>query len=164
MTYEDKARVDESPEVDRMGVYRFLEKGGIWDGKYAVVVSADHRKHDRFASMVMLTDAENEHGGGDSIGCVLPIGNYWCHCGMVTYIRRDRLGEKICSIGAKTRKKITRMIGIEMGVVKAERDTVWENSYEDTEHDWKAEAEHWKSLYNNLVGALNTINHAGGAV
>ena len=164
MDYEEKAKVDKSPEVDRMGVYRMLEKGGWWDGKYAVVVSADHRKHDRFASIIMLTSAENENGGGDSVGCVLPIGNYWCHCGMVTYIRRDRLGEKVCSMGKKTRTKIARMIGIEMGAIHAERDSVWEKSYEDTEKDWKEEAEHWKSLYNNLVGALNTINHAGAAV
>lgn len=159
MTLEDKARVDASPEVDRMGVYRFMEKGGIWDGKYVVVVSADHRKHDRFASIIMLTNG-NEMGGNDSVGVVLPIGTFWAHCGMVTYARRDRLGEKVCSVGAKTRKKIARMIGIEMGAIHADRDSVWDKDYEDTEKDWKAEAEHWKSLYEGLVGAIGTLTHA----
>lgn len=161
MTIETKAKIDASPEVDRMGVYRMLEKGGWWDGKYAVVVSADHRKHDRIASIIMLTNSQTEHGGGDSIGCKLPIGDFWCHCGMVTYIRRDRLGEKVCSMGKKTRKKIARMIGIEMGCINDTRNSVW---VDENEKDWQAEAEHWQSLYNNLVGALNTVNHAGGAV
>lgn len=151
MTIEEKAKIDESPEVDRMGVYEFLDVNGIPDGKVAVVVSADHRKHDRFASIIMLTPYELERGGGDAIGVPLPIGDYIIHCGMVTYVRRDRLGKKLCKIGANTRKKITKMIGVELGVIHDGRESVWQIK---DEPDWKAEAIRWKGLYENLVAAI----------
>lgn len=148
MTLEEKRMVDLTPTVDRMGVYEFLEKDGSCK-KYCVIVSADHRKHDRFTSVVMLTDADSECGYADAIGVKLPIGDYYAHCGMVTYVRRDRLGRKVGKVGDKTRTKITKMIGVEMGVLNNPRDSVWE---EDNKPDFE-------KLYNDL---LATIAKRGG--
>lgn len=159
MTYLEKEMIDRMDVVDRMGVYEFLEKDGSVQ-KYCIVVGADHRKHDRFISIVMLTDAEKERGYADAIGIPLPIGDYWCHCGMVTYARRDRLGNKIAKVGNATRKKITKMIGIEMGVINDKRESVWMSEEESDESMkaqlsfWQGQAKHWKELYNELLAAF----------
>lgn len=165
MTVEEKIIVDQCDPVNRMGVYEFLEKDGTMKN-LCIVVGADHRKHDRFVSIVMLKDAEEQNGHPDSVGIRLPIGDYWVNCGMVTYCRRDRLGKKLCKVGDGTRKRISKMIGIELGVINAERETVWQIkdvSEEERQKEigrLKGEVEHWKSLYNGLLGVIRMNNTA----
>lgn len=140
MTSEEKIRLDAMEPVDRMGIYEFIERDGSCK-YYCVVVGAEHRKTERFISIIILKDTEEDTGYADSIGIRLPIGDFWVHCGMVTYARRDRLGRKVAKVGEKTRKKITRMIGIELGVISEPRSKVFES---DTKPDYE-------SLYYSLM-------------
>ena len=134
MSMETKRIVDLAPAVDRMGVYEFLEKDMVTVKKYCVVVSGDHRKRDRYVSIIVLSDCEGDTGyHGDEIGIRLPIGDFWVHCGILTYVRRDRLGMKVGKVGQKTRKKINKMISMEMGLQQKDRDIV----FAENEPDWK---------------------------
>lgn len=140
-----KMLVDKSPEVERGGIYEFYEANGT-TSKIALVVGAQYRKADRFISIIMLKPiAEDTHFMRDSVGIATPIGDYVCHCGMVTYVRRDRLGKLIHRISKKSRGLINTMISFELGI--KDRPNNFDITGENTEPDYK-------KLYDQLCSKI----------
>lgn len=119
MTYEEKAIIDEyEVKAERRGVYKFLESDGSWGGKYCLVVSGSHRVSDRIISILIL----NEYGDGSVVGsdvvCIRieGFGLYYVRCGLVTYCKRNRLGEMVHKMSKNSMRKINEQILIELGL------------------------------------------------
>ena len=138
--------IDDMPPVERGGIYQFLEKDGSCK-KYAIVVSADYRKSDRFISIITLTnpDETKDNFRRDSIGITTPMGDFTIHCGMVTYLRRDRLGNMVFKVGKKTRSRINTMISFELGIT--DRPGNYDLDIDNKEPDYKL-------LYNQLLSKI----------
>ena len=148
MSYETKRRVDEAPAVERMDVYELYENDFETVKRYAVVVCGGHRTKDRYVSIITLTDADTDTGWhADEVGVRLPMGDFWVHCGMITYVRRDRLGRKIAKVGKGTAKKINRMMGMELGIINKPHDF---REDEPSEPDYK---KMYDAFLNKLVKA-----------
>lgn len=118
MTQQDKKNIDKYATLaERKGIYKFIESDGNWGGKYCLVVSAGDRMKDRIISILMLSDNLNKFGRD----CVdVPISDsetMVARCGLVTYCRRDRLGEKVYTLSKHTMRRINRAIEIELGLV-----------------------------------------------
>jgi len=117
MTNEDRKHIDTYAVLaERKGVYQFLESDGSWAGKYCLVVSAGDRKKDRMVSILMLSPDLQKFGRD----CVdIPVSTtdtLVARCGLVTYCRRDRLGEKVYTLSKHTMSRINRAIQIELGL------------------------------------------------
>lgn len=112
---EEKQRIYNAPRVLRGEVHRYSNASG-WSA-YCVVVSANHRAKDKYVSIISLTSAEGDiHFQGDEVMLSLPDGGYWCHCGMITYMRRDRIGEFVCHASAEEMRNIDLAIMQEFGI------------------------------------------------
>lgn len=116
MTVEERKKVCKSPMVFRGEVHRYHNLSG-WSG-YCVIVSGNHRAKDAYVSVVSLTDAEKDTVFcGDEIVIEFPSGKeYFCHCGMITYVRRDRIDDLILKIDRETMRKVDLAIMQEMGI------------------------------------------------
>lgn len=121
MTYEQKAMIDKAPAVERGGIYEFIEADGT-STKMALVVAGAHRVRDRFVSILMLKPFVEDGVYGlhnDEVLITTPDDRYVAHCGMVTYVRRDRLGRQIHKVSKAVRHKVNEQLKIELGMVGA---------------------------------------------
>lgn len=109
-----KQRLCDAPAVVHGGVYTFRNASG-YEG-ICVIVAAKHRALDKYVSAISLIKSDVDFSYYDDvIKIVLPDGEQWsCHCGMITYMRRDRIGEKITELSVKQMKAIKDIIAEEL--------------------------------------------------
>lgn len=98
------------------------KRGEIWEYatsnemeiKKALVVSADFRAKDRYISIIMLLDE-----APDNEECIVPItttgGVMYADCRMVSFARKDRIGNYLRTASEKEMKKIDEKIAMCLG-------------------------------------------------
>lgn len=115
MTSEERNTICKSPMVFRGEVHKYHNMSG-WNG-YCVIVSGNHRAKDVYVSVISLKEADKDFRyQGDEVSLELPGGTYWCHCGMITYMRRDRIDEFVVKLSKKQMRDIDLAIMQEMGI------------------------------------------------
>lgn len=117
MDKELKYRLRMANKAIRGGVYDFVNATGDYKG-ICIVVGGDHRSNDKYVSAISLSPCDADTGlHNDEMGLRLPDGReFWVHCGMITYIRRDRLGDMIYKVSDATMKRIGVGIKHELGL------------------------------------------------
>lgn len=138
-----KRQVDQSPAVERKGIYEFTNNSGNYSG-LCLVVSGKHRSRDRYISIIQLKSVDEDGAfHNDELGLRLPDGReFWVHCGMITYLRRDLLGNMVHKISDQTMKRVNLGIMQELGLSKKTERIV-----DDGEPDYER-------LYKDLVCML----------
>ena len=84
--------------ADRGYVYEFLEPDGVCNDKYCLVVSSQKRAYDNIISILILQDSR---AGLDVVKCNFQGKTKYVHCGLVTYLKRERLGTRVCPFPKK---------------------------------------------------------------
>jgi len=122
--------------AERGHLYEFFD-GKSNETRYAIVVSCDARKCDRFISILMLGTYST---GRDTLRIKHPAlpEPLYAHCGMVSYSKRAYLMEDIGIIPADTMATIDKLIGKELGI------------YENI----RAELAFYKMQYDNVIDRL----------
>lgn len=142
MDAESYNRIKESPEAEPRAVYRRTNSYG--NEQLLLCVSGQYRRLENFVSVIFLTDAETDTGyHGDEVGIMVEGRAYWIHAGMVTYVRRDQMGEKVAKLSKDAMKKVHRAMKQALGMENRPRD----GAHEPPEPDYKA-------LYEGLLDAI----------
>lgn len=117
MDEKTKRHVDQSPAVERKGVYEFTNNSGNYSG-LCLVVGGRHRRRDRYISIIQLKSVDVDGAfHNDEMGLRLPDGReFWVHCGMITYLRRDLLGKMVHKVSDQTMKRVNLGIMQELGL------------------------------------------------
>lgn len=117
MGREFKYTLNNAPAVERRGIYEYENASGTYNG-LCLVVAGNHRQWDKYVSGISLSPCDTDTGKhSDEIGLRLPDGReFWVHCGMVTYFRRDRLGEMVHKISKGTMGRINEKMKQELGL------------------------------------------------
>lgn len=119
MTLKQKQAIDNYPIIaERRGIYKFLESDGEWKGKYCLVVGANDRKRDRIISILLLSSDGVTNYGRDCVD--VPLSTHearFVRCGMLTYCKRNMIGEKVFQISRHTMACVMQQIKIELGLV-----------------------------------------------
>ena len=146
MTKEMKKEIDDYEVLaERRGIYRFIENDGTYKGKLALVVSNSDRAHDRFVSILILK--EESSPGLDVIGVTIPgWGDYFMHCGLITYCKRTNLGRPVYKMSKEGMKRINRQMKMELGLENRSRCGVM-----DEEPDYER-------LYNDLLKTIKEVS------
>jgi mRNA-degrading endonuclease toxin of MazEF toxin-antitoxin module len=112
-------------------IYEF-DDGKSTDKRYVVIISADFRSTDKMVSTLMLGDSHIGHDvvpiDVQSLGCTK-----YLHCGMVTYTKRDILGNDIGELSAEKMKEVEDRICEELDLRQDVQMTAnfYEKAYED---------------------------------
>lgn len=119
MTDYDKEMLSNSKEVTRRGIYEILDKHMNRTGRYALVIIGSHRNSDNYVSIIKLNSTSMDSGNhGDEVGIQIPDGQeFWVHCGMITYISRNRLGERLHYLSKNAMRRINKGIEEELGLI-----------------------------------------------
>lgn len=117
MDKELRYALNNAAPAERRGIYEYTNAGGTYSG-YVLIVGGNHREYDKYVSGIMLSPCDADSGcHNDELGIRLPDGReFWVHCGMVTYFRRDRLGEQVHKVSKATMKRINEGIKMELGL------------------------------------------------
>lgn len=95
-------------------LYLFHDRNAQWTDKYVVVVSSDNRASDKMVSIIVLGD---NRAGVDVVPVNIPnVGTKYAHCGMITYIQRQKLTEEICELPEATMDKIDEQLLVQLGL------------------------------------------------
>ena len=117
MTSEDvRAKLINAPKVLRGRIHKYHTESGYH--AYCVIISADHRARDKYVSIISLRNINDQKRiTGGEVVLTLPDGSeYFCNCGMITYMRRDRIDEKVCDVSREKMFEIDTAIMDEMGI------------------------------------------------
>lgn len=147
MTELDKLAMPDAKEVTRRSIYELLDKDMQPTGRYALVVIGSHRNKDNYVSIIKLTDPSIDNGNHrDEVGIRLPSGQeFWVHCGMITYIARNRLGDRLYHLSKQTMQRVNKCIQQELGLVNKPNTYGCEEPYEPD----------YKKLYEELLTAVS---------
>lgn len=139
MTEEMKREIDNYEILaERRGIYRFIENDGTYRGKLALVVSSADRASDRFVSILILKETSSP--GLDVIGVTIPgWGDYYMHCGLITYCKRTNLGKSVYKLSKESMKRINRQMKMELGLENRSRCGVMDDEVD------------YEKLYNDLL-------------
>lgn len=146
MTDEMRKEIDEYEiKAERRGIYRFIENNGEYKGKLALVVSNADRSSDRFVSILILK--EESSPGLDVIGVTIPDwGDYYMHCGLVTYCKRTNLGDPVYKLSKEGMKRINRQIKMELGLENRSRNGLLEDDID------------YEKLYKDLIKTIKGVS------
>lgn len=114
MTTELRDKLKAAPMVLRGEVRHYHNDNG-YNG-VCLIVGADHRARDKYVSMISLSEASNRNLYYDEIVLVIEGREYHAHCGMITYIRRDRVDGLISKLSREQMYDVDRSIIREMGM------------------------------------------------
>ena len=148
MDTELKQKLKNAPVVNRREIYEYTNATGTYSG-LCVIVSASHRERDKYVSAIALSPCDRDEGlHNDEVGITLPDNRrFWVHCGMVTYMRRDRLGELVHKISKQTMNRIGEGIKQELGLSsKTEIIESDEPDYEKMYHDLIKTIAGWSTM------------------
>ena len=98
-------------------------------GRYALVLSGEHRSRDRRVSILMLSD--NRGTFPDAVKVYVRGVPYYAHCGLVTVCHRYQLGKMVDRADAAAMARIDGKVPVELGLLPAERKD-YERLYKDT--------------------------------
>ena len=116
MTKEELMKVKSAPRMLRGEVHRYHTESGY--SALCVIISANHRAKDKYISIISLKDVDDQkHLMGDEVALAMPDGReYFCHCGMITYMRRDRIDELVTRLSREQMYEIDTAIMDEIGI------------------------------------------------
>ena len=132
MNKEERLLLDqkEYPAVHRGMIYEFKDvEGHRLYGRYAVVLSGEHRSRDARVSVLVLSDERGRYP--DAITVRVRGISYYGYCGLVTYCRRYQLGKVIGRAEEVEMMRIDAKLPVELGIQPAERQD-FERLYYDT--------------------------------
>ena len=146
MTNEMREMIDNyEVSAERRGIYRFIENDGSDKGKLALVISSADRANDRLVSILILKQKSSP--GLDVIGVTIPeMGDYFMHCGLVTYCKRINLGEMVHKLSKPGMKRINRQIEMELGLSNRSRNGVMDDDV------------NYEKLYKDLLQTVKGVN------
>ncbi len=121
----------------KRNIYRFVN--GEDNKKMVLVVSDDFRCMDRMVNILMLGDAPV---GRDVVQIEGKNWTKYVHCEMVTYCKREQLGELIGEISEEQMEEIEEKIAVGLGIHKT----------------LKAERDFYQDAYNNLLNKVVVNN------
>lgn len=133
MDTELKQKLKNAPVVNRREIYEYTNATGTYSG-LCIIVSASHRERDKYVSAIALSPCDRDEGlHNDEVGITLPDNRkFWVHCGMVTYIRRDRIGKLVHKITKQHMRRIDKNIMYELDLsIKADDEPDYEKMYHD---------------------------------
>jgi hypothetical protein len=142
MTNELRNKIDNyEVDIQRRGVYEFIENNGRNSGKLCLVISAGDRTNDRLQSILILSDIDRP--GQDRIGVYMDeVGTYYAACGLVTYCKRTNIGRQVARLSRDSMRLINRQISMELGLEERNRCGVLENTPD------------YEKLYKDLLESL----------
>lgn len=120
-------------KATKKSIYRFVN--GQDTEKYILAISDDYRCMDKIISILMLGDSPI---GRDVVQIDGNFGSKFVHCEMVTYCKRDQIGEKVGEISDELMEKIEDKIIRGLGILKTVR----------------AEKTFYEIAYNNLLNKV----------
>lgn len=124
--------------ADRGYIYEFLEADGVCKDKYCLVVSSQKRAYDNIISILMLSDSR---AGLDVVRCNFNGQTKYVHCGLVTYLKRERLGKRICPFPKKAMDTVDLLMANELGLDK-EKGLIYKSLYEEILRTFMKGGEH----------------------
>ena len=124
--------------ADRGYIYEFLEADGVCNDKYCLVVSSQKRAYDNIISILMLSDSR---AGLDVVKCNFQGKTKYVHCGLVTYLKRERLGTRVCPFPKKAMDTVDLLIANELGLDK-EKGLIYKSLYEEILRTFMKGGEH----------------------
>lgn len=113
--------------ADRGYIYEFLEADGAHEGKYCVVVSSQKRAYDKLVSILMINDTR---AGYDVVKFSFQGETKYVHAGLITYVRRDRLGKRITEFPKKAMSSVDLLMANELGLDR-EKALIYKVLYDD---------------------------------
>ena len=116
MTKEELMKVKSAPRMLRGEVHRYHTESGY--SALCVIISANHRAKDKYISIISLKDVDDQkYLMGDEVALMMQDGRkYWCHCGMITYLRRDRIDDLVMRLPRDKMYEIDTAIMQELGI------------------------------------------------
>ena len=114
MTTELREKLKAAPMVLRGEVRHYHNDNG-YKG-VCLIVGADHRGRDKYVSMISLMEADNKDLYYDEVVFMISGKEYHAHCGMITYIRRDRVDGLISKLSREQMYDVDMSIIREMGM------------------------------------------------
>lgn len=99
-------------------VHRFIDGRNDGVNKYMLVVSANHRAGDKYVSVLMLG---NKDFGSDVVDLQVADstgGNTYVHCGMITYVLREKLGECVATVSPDVMHEVENTICSELDIYR----------------------------------------------
>ena len=113
--------------ADRGYIYEFLETDGTHEGKYCVVVSSQKRAYDKLVSILMINDTR---AGYDVVKFGFQGETKYVHAGLITYVRRDRLGRRVTEFPKKAMSSVDLLMANELGLDR-EKALIYKVLYDD---------------------------------
>ena len=124
--------------ADRGYIYEFLESDGTCNDKYCLVVSSQKRAYDNIISILMLGDSR---AGLDVVKCNFQGLTKYVHCGLVTYLKRERLGKRVCPFPKKAMDTVDLLMANELGLDR-EKGLIYKSLYEEVLRTFTKGGEH----------------------
>ena len=124
--------------ADRGYIYEFLESDGTCNDKYCLVVSSQKRAYDNIISVLMLGDSR---AGLDVVKCNFQGLTKYVHCGLVTYLKRERLGKRVCPFPKKAMDTVDLLMANELGLDR-EKGLIYKSLYEEVLRTFMRGGEH----------------------
>lgn len=124
--------------ADRGYIYEFLESDGTCNDKYCLVVSSQKRAYDNIISILMLGDSR---AGLDVVKCNFQGLTKYVHCGLVTYLKRERLGKRVCPFPKKSMDTVDLLMANELGLDR-EKELIYKSLYEEILRTFMKGGEH----------------------
>lgn len=132
MYKEERLRMDQKkyPAVHRGVIYEFRNaEGQRLYGRYALVLSGEHRANDARVSVLVLSDERGRYPGAVTVK-VRGI-SYYGYCGLVSYCRRYQLGKVVGRAEPVEMMRIDGRIPVELGLQPPQRQD-YERLYHET--------------------------------
>lgn len=124
--------------ADRGYIYEFLESDGTCNDKYCLVVSSQKRAYDNIISILMLGDSR---AGLDVVKCNFQGLTKYVHCGLVTYLKRERLGKRVGPFPKKSMDTVDLLMANELGLDR-EKGLIYKSLYEEVLRTFMKGGEH----------------------
>lgn len=146
MTKELREQIDSyNIDIQRRGVYEFIENNGTRTGKLCLIISAGDRSEDRLQSILILSDVNKP--GHDRVGIYMQnVGTYYAACGLVTYCKKTNIGKQVGKLSKDSMKRINHQIAMELGLEPRSKSMVLEDEPD------------YEKLYKDLLKTLKEDN------
>ena len=93
-------------------IYEFFEADGTVKNM-VLVLQNEKRAEENLVSVLMLG---TKKGGSDTVPIKLPDNTYYVHCGLITYCRRERLGEIVDYVDNALLTRIKNGVAWQLGL------------------------------------------------
>lgn len=101
-------------KIMRGDVREFIERDGTKKGKLCLILSNEDRGYDNIQSILIFSKSTRYHR--DRVETTVLGEPMFVRCGLVTYVKRDCIGDYVDTLSEADMKKVTSQILYELGI------------------------------------------------